>query len=433
MGSIFPRGSKLYAKTKAVDGTWKQIPTGLSVGAEAEAEKWLADLERKVEAQRAAMGDDAAPVTVSRYAKRWLDRRTTTTVADDRARITKHVLPRIGPMLLAEVRPRHIRDIVIELRNAGELAPATIRQVSGVLHTMFKSAVIEELIASNPVVLERGTLPKKVDKDPTWRHEAIYTRLEIETLIADERILADRRVLYALKSLAALRHTEAATLTWAQYDHRAEPLGAFNLGETKNGVPRRMPVHATLARMLVAWKATGWREVYGRDPKPDDLIVPTRNLTARDANESQRQLIADLELLELRVTAGKGTTTRRQKRRGHDMRRTFITLARTDGAQKDILRWCTHGPSPGEMMDLYSSFDWSALCAEVAKLRIEPRDGKVISMPLRIAANGGAPTHPNAEFGAGLVQFAKGRERAGKKERPRRDSNPCYLRERRVS
>lgn len=425
MGSIFKRGSKLYAKTKDVSGEWVQLATGCTVEERAKAEAWLADLERKVEAQRSAMGPDAAPLTVARYADRWLDKRKTVTVNDDRTRITKHVLPRIGTMLLTDVRPRHIRDVVIALRDAGELAPATIRQVSGVLHTMFKSAVIEELIASNPVVLERGTLPKKVDKDPTWRHEAIYTRLEIETLISDERILADRRVLYALKSLGALRHGEAAVLTWAQWDHRAEPLGALNLGETKNGVPRRMPVHTELACILVAWKASGWREVYGRDPEPDDLIVPTRKLTIRDANEAQRQLVADLDMLELRTRAGKKELGR--KRRGHDMRRTFITLARTDGARGEILRWVTHGPSPGEMQDLYSSFDWSALCAEVAKLKIEPREGKVIALPISAVANGGGSnvSAPHDALGADLVQSRKTGARGGLRavyERPRRDS-----------
>ena len=116
------------------------------------------------------------------------------------------------------------------------------------------------------------------------------------------------------------------------------------------------------------------------------------------------------------------------------MRRTFITLARTDGARGEILRWCTHGPKPGEMQDLYSSFDWSALCAEVVKLRIEPREGKVIELLLPVAVNGGP--NPGSDLGAVLVQSRRTGARGGLRavdERPRRDSNPCYLRERRVS
>jgi hypothetical protein len=33
------------------------------------------------------------------------------------------------------------------------------------------------------------------------------------------------------------------------------------------------------------------------------------------------------------------------KRRQHDARRTFISIARADGARPDILRWATHGPT----------------------------------------------------------------------------------------
>lgn len=321
--------------------------------------------------------------TVTEYANRWLDKRTNVNADCDRTRLERHALPHIGSMRMDEVKPRHLRDLVLALREARKLAPATIRQVSGLLHTMFKSAVIEEVIASNPVVFERGILPKKVDKDPTWRVEAIYTREEIEMLISDERILPDRRVLYGLKMLAALRHSEAARLTWSQYDQVAKPLGAINLGVTKSGVPRRMPVHPTLAKLLATWKLSGWSTIYGRKPTADDLIVPTRNMTdanpggtAREAAESQKQLIADLGLLGLRTKAGKTVN-----RRGHDMRRTFITLARTDGATKDILRWVTHGPTAGEMMDLYSSFDWSALCAEVSKLKIGLREGALVPLP----------------------------------------------------
>lgn len=419
MSSLFARGGRLYAKIQAVDGSWKQLATGHRVGDEDSARRWIADQERAVAMARAA-GMTDGPITVAAWAERWLKTRTNVTAGDDRSRLRRHVLPRIGPMLLADVRPRHVRDLILALRAEGKLAPATIRDVSGIMHTMFKAAVIAELIAANPVQLERGVLPKKVDADPTWRHEAIYTRGEIETLISDERILPDRRVLYALKAIGALRHAEAASLTWGQYDTRVEPLYALNLAHTKSGVPRRMPVHPALAKILAAWKLTGWRALYGRKPTDDDLVVPTRNLTARAPAEAQHQLVADLELLELRTRAGK-----KRKRRGHDMRRTFITLARADGARPDILRWCTHGPKPNEMMDVYASFDWSTLCAEVAKLKLDVREGQLIALP--IAANAGHATSRHLtiapkELGAALVQPAQRRATATEKERPQRDS-----------
>jgi hypothetical protein len=94
-------------------------------------------------------------------------------------------------------------------------------------------------------------------------------------------------------------------------------------------------------------------------------------------------------------------------------------------SRPDILRWCTHGPKPNEMMDVYASFDWPTLCAEVAKLKLDVREGKVIALP--IAANAGPvnPRHhtfaPN-DLGASLVQSTKPRTAAAKNERPQRDS-----------
>ena len=78
----------------------------------------------------------------------------------------------------------------------------------------------------------------------------MYTRDEIEALISDDRVPADRRVLYALKTLGALRHTEAANLTWRLIDTATEPLGTINLGKTKSGAPRQVPIHPTLAKVL---------------------------------------------------------------------------------------------------------------------------------------------------------------------------------------
>ena len=82
----------------------------------------------------------------------------------------------------------------------------------------------------------------------------------------------------------------------------------------------------------------------------------------RDKNYSRKRLIEDLATLELR------------HRRGHDLRRTMISLARSDGARKDLLEVCTHTPgSKGKTaIDAYTTFEWKALCEEVAKLRIAP-------------------------------------------------------------
>lgn len=399
MGSLFARGNRLYAKIKDVNGKWQQVPTGLPVGKEPEALKWIAAEEKAVLAARTKLGP-SGPLTVNEYAERWLTRRKTKTVKDDRARITLHVLPVIGHMPIGDVRPRHLRDLIVDLKASGKLAPKTIREVAGVVHTMFKSAVVEEIIVTNPAIYERGVLPKKVDKDPTWRAEAIFTRAEVEKILSDPRTPLDRRVVYALKFFTG-RHTEVLSRTWSAYDTTRKPLGALNLSDTKSGVPRAVPVHRELAKMLEHWRKHGYRETYGRDPKPTDLIVTTRAGRQRKADETQKQFRRDLDALGLRTRAGKA-----RWRRGHDLRRTLITLAREDGAPDHLLRWVTHGPKAHEILDVYSTPGWKSLCDAVSKLRIRVR------------------------LGADLVQSRKTVARAGfvaVYERPRRDSNRLPL------
>src|SRR5262249_38505465 len=137
-----------------------------------------------------------------------------------------HALPHIGDMQLSEVRPRHIREIVRALVDEGKLSPRTIRHVYGTLRTMFQCAIADEkLTGANPCSLQRGDLPKKVDKGPSWRATAVFSRTEVEAIISDERIPLDRRVMYAGLALTGERWGEWAARTWRDYDRSQEPLG----------------------------------------------------------------------------------------------------------------------------------------------------------------------------------------------------------------
>jgi hypothetical protein len=142
--------------------------------------------------------EPGTPITVAQYTARWLKERESLHHAshkDEACRLNKHMLPRLGHMLLEDVRPRHIREFVFDLRK-GPLAPRTTYHVYQTTALLFRTAIIEELINASPCMVSRGVLPPKVDKDPNWRSGAIYTREEVEQLISDSRIPEDRRVLY---------------------------------------------------------------------------------------------------------------------------------------------------------------------------------------------------------------------------------------------
>lgn len=395
---VYARGSKLWIRFRDVDGKWRDASSGYSVGQEALAQ---AEHDGMVERVAAAGRAENAPtgLTVRALAETWLATRETETAADDRGRIYNHILPVLGDIPIGELRARQVRDFIDALnkkkrqgnrRKDGSLvptdellAPRTVRHIYGTLRAMLNDAVADELIAASPCVL-KDELPAKRDKDRTWRRTAVFVRDEVETIISAESMPRDRRVLASLEFLGAMRFGEAAALTWRDYDATCEPLGKLVIEKsystkkrkvkgTKTENPREMPVHPTLAKILAEWKLSGFEQLTGRKPRPEDPIVPSRRGAYRNVNASLRRFHEDLERIGLRA------------RRQHDARRTFISIARADGAVSEILHFATHGPD-GDIMDDYTTLPWAALCAEVAKVRISLREGKLVELPMAVVA-----------------------------------------------
>jgi integrase len=382
MGYVYKRGNSLWIGYHDAQGKLHQVSTGLEVGDEKKARQVLQRIEARIQAGIELGEAESGPLTVARYAERWIEERKARGISaahDDGARLRLHVLPTIGELPLEEVRPKHIRDLIKHLRQSTTLAPRSVRHVYGVLHVMFRDATVDELTSTNPCVLKRSDLPKLVDKDPTWRANAVFTRGELERLISDESLPEDRRVMYALMGLAGLRFGEAAALRWRFYDPSLEPFGrllvaaSYNTDQqreksVKTEQPRLVPVHPVLAQVLAEWKLGGWSLMIGRAPAADDLIIPSRRGRHRSNGHGLKRFHEDLERIGLR------------RRRQHDLRRTFISLARADGARKDVLEHVTHG-RPGGIIDLYTELPWPLLCEEVGKLRVARLAGKVLAMP----------------------------------------------------
>ena len=388
MSSLFARGSKLYGKIRAVDGKWQQIATGFPVGREADAERFLAELERKVAAQTAGVGQGTtSAITVAAYAETWIAERQKLDLdwTADRSRLKHHILPILGPLPLRDVRTKHLIELFKALRTKAEPpAQRTIYNIYSVASALFRDAKLADLIEQSPCCLDERQLGPLRDKNPEWRADAVFTRDEVETIISSAAIALDRRIVYGLELLAGVRCGEAAALRWRHYEPDVLPLGrlhvalAYNTRKnrakgTKTEVTKYIPVHPTLATMLAAWRATGWAAMMGRAPEPDDLIVPLppeavarRRTRTGDAfrgydYSGKRWREADLPALGWR------------HRRHYDMRATFITLALDDGADAHIIETrVTHTRKSRSAFDGYNrGTQWALTCAEVAKLKIE--------------------------------------------------------------
>ena len=244
-------------------------------------------IERRERGARVAGEANAdGPMTVSRWAVLWLESRAAkgiTTVGDYRSRLDHHALPLIGWMKLDAVRPEHIAEVMAAVGKK-DLAPRTKRHVYDAMRAMFKKA-IPRYIEVNPCSLDTEDLPRRKDADPEWRPNAIFAKAEVQQILTDDRILPDRRAFYAVMFLAGMRFGEIAALRVRHYLPDMLPLGQLQVGlsfnsnlgltkETKTERPRQVPVHGWLKRILGRWLAIGWADMMGREPGPDDLLLP---------------------------------------------------------------------------------------------------------------------------------------------------------------
>lgn len=403
MSSVYVRGRSLWIAFTDAQGrrrgraSGERVVAGDSAGNEraiARARAIARELDQLMEEER--RGERAAgPPTLAAYARGWVAARKArrlSTACDNEAGLRDHVLPALGRMLLEEVRPRDVRQLFRRLMDGGRLAPKTVLNLYGTLHRLFADAVADELREASPCVLQarRGELPEKQDKDPLWRRQAVFTRAEARRLCMEEVVPWWRRVLYAGLFFGGVRIGEMLGRRWSDLDASRSPLHALSVHSawnsklheergTKTRRVRLVPVHPEWARTLAAWRLSGWAALTGRHPTVDDWIIPHARSAWFDRPRSSKSILKALQLDCRRLGL--------RPRRIHDMRRSFISWARSDGAQRDLLKWVTHGPGRA-VIDDYTEPEWESLCAQVLVLRLDLVPAPVVQLDQRASRDG---------------------------------------------
>ena len=311
--------------------------------------------------------------TLAQYAATWPERRARegvrTAVREGRI-LDDHVLPHLGHMELADVRPRHIADWVRALVAAKKLSPKSIRNTVGVLTTMFARATFDELMTSNPAKgLPRGIVPE----NKRVRQVAAFTLEECEHFLHDARVPWDRRVLYAIAAFTGARLGEVCGMRWSDLDEAAQPLRRWVLTTQwdrqplKTGNARDVPIHATLWNILISWRAAGWAKLVCRAPGPDDFVVPREDGTMLSTAAGSKSVQRHAKLVGIETRSPRGV------RDAHSFRRSFVTFARSAGAPAHVVERITHH-AKGEQIDRYTYFGWDVLCSAVSLLRLDGKE-----------------------------------------------------------
>lgn len=384
MKYIRTRGTTLWMRYQNEHGKWVSRSTGCRVGDETGALRCLEAVRHGIERKRAAIAKSGND-TVRAYAKRWLEERKALDVdwTADRSRLDHHILPAIGDMKIADVKLRDIDDMIRKIRTTKKLAPRTVRNIYSVVAALFRDARLAGLVEASPCGLSTRQLGEVVDKDAEWRDQAVFTLPEAVTLISDARIPEDRRVVYGLELLAGVRTGEAAALRWKHWNETTAILGQMTVvhsyntrknaqKKTKTKSAKCVPVHPTLAEMLTEWRAGGWPAMFGREPGPEDLIVPLPPDAAARRRSRSGEPFRGYDYSGKRWREDDLPALGWRARRHYDMRATFITLALEAGADPIVIESrVTHTKRTRSAFDGYNrGKQWEKTCREVLKLPI---------------------------------------------------------------
>jgi integrase len=336
-----------------------------------EAEQLDGKRLREVAAGTFRPGEFTDAASFRTFADRWLEQRSNRSADNDRALLRRHVLS-VGwfaSMRLSDIRPRHVLDLVKELER-GKLAPKSVALVMGIVRVLFRDAVIGDVIVATPYVIPRGTLKR------SGKRRAPYDAAEVRALLGSA-VGERERVWNAIAFYTGARCGEVCGLRWGDLDLQPVPLPALTIERQYAGQvlkterPRVVPVHPELVAVLAAWRAR-WPLYFLRQPGPLDLICP-RLVTAGEQPESMTKSAAYKGWLRSCAAAGV------QNRSVHSTRHTFITHAQRGGADHRVVELVTHNPK-GTIIDVYTTRDWSELCAAVLCLSFDA--------PLDVDGNG---------------------------------------------
>jgi len=201
----------------------------------------------------------AAPKTVRDAANAWLKRCTrenldSQTVRTYRSQVENHVLPRIGDVVLDELRRADIREFLDDMLD--EVSREMTRKVLVSLKSLLKEAVDREWIAASPaegVKLKRQSRHDKVAEIPT--------KEEIRAMIshAPER----HRPLVIAAVFTGMRISELRGLAWEHVDFdrriisiRQRANRQNEIGSPKSAAGRRdLPMSPMVLSALQAWRS----------------------------------------------------------------------------------------------------------------------------------------------------------------------------------
>lgn len=264
-----------------------------------------------------------------------------------------HLVPFFDDTPIEDIEPGDLERLMAKLRRAG-LAPKTVKNVLGTMHSIFDLAQRRRILRENPA--------KLVDKPKTAANDDIryLTLAELAALmraVPDDEWGVLERPLYLMAAMTGARQGELLAIRWRDLDWLASKArirqnyvrGEFDTPKSRRssrGVPLADDLAGELERVFKASSYQG----------DDDLVFghPHTGLPLDRSKVLKRFKAACLRAGVGRTRKdGKGRTV--SSMRFHDLRHTFGTSMAAQGTPlKTLQEWFGHRDS--KTTDIYADY-----------------------------------------------------------------------------
>jgi len=313
------------------------------------------DKRERIQQQMAARN---ANVTLSKYYDEWIAARkgtvTAATIYCDNRRF-KHIRKVLGSRKVAKIERREI--IALQKSLSETLSTASVNDIMSLLRSILRSAVIDRITQWNPA---DGI--KRLQRTETPASETIHRALTADEQTTFFKYAADSWYYNFMRFLllTGMRTGEAAALTWADIDRKAEVIhitkslsrtgdNSFEIGKPKTRTSRRdIPLTADMIATLDSQKemqkaVNGYKVV----------AIDQRIFTATDG---KGYIVATTMCNIIKNILGKAAADGHEIERfsAHCFRDTFATEAIRQGMEPQTLKTILGHSSLAMTMDLYS-------------------------------------------------------------------------------
>ena len=175
-----------------------------------------AEIAEKEAAIRERGHMDNKTITLERYFEEWIAAKRPTvkaaTIAVYKQLFRVYILPTLGKKKLSKIERREL--LALRTKYAETLKASTVNQIFGLLKSIFKEAMIAEVIAKNPCDGIKGM------KAPKDARETIHRALteEEQRIFVEELKRGQNSAIICFMLLTGTRAGEAAALAWSDID-----------------------------------------------------------------------------------------------------------------------------------------------------------------------------------------------------------------------